>query len=287
MNKHKYFFMVDDNLVADKENALALFKKIEPLKIKWAGQGTLNMAYDEELLYKYPANFTDFSDERIANMFSEYLYLKNLSENPVIFTDKNGKKIEIDTDMVAVFKYGEFLAGYDEDFDRVEFIEKLNELREGLSYNMEENYANLWNVCADFDNNHHGSYITDRIQEYDFVDDEVLDYILVEQSKNGLSRLRCFIGDTYDDRIYRLDGYGKIKYKWISTGLKERGNRKAAKEILDKAMAEFEQQQQIKQDQLERRSKPKEVDKSVATMLFSDYCAEYVESIKSTLSSLY
>lgn len=169
-----------------------------------------NFSYDEELLYKYPANFTDFSDERIANMFSEYLYLKNLSENPVIFTDKNGKKIEIDTDMVAVFKYGEFLAGYDEDFDRVEFIEKLNELREGLSYNMEENYANLWNVCADFDNNHHGSYITDRIQEYDFVDDEVLDYILVEQSKNGLSRLRCFIGDTYDDRIYRLDGYGNL-----------------------------------------------------------------------------
>lgn len=80
------------------------------------------------------------------------------------------------------------------------------------------------------------------------------------------------------------DEVGKTKYKWISTGLKERGNRKAAKEILDKVMEEFEQQQQVKQDKLERRSKPKEVDKSAATMLFSDYCAEYVESIKQTLS---
>src|SRR5699024_5721356 len=61
-------------------------------------------------------------------------------------------------------------------------------------------------------------------------------------------------------------------------------NRKAAKEILDKALAEFEEQQQTVRDKIERRSKPKEVDKSAATMLFSDYCAEYVESIKLTLS---
>lgn len=80
------------------------------------------------------------------------------------------------------------------------------------------------------------------------------------------------------------DEAGKKKHKWIATGLKERGNRKAAKEILDKALAEFEEQQQTVRDKIERRSKPKEVDKSAATMLFSDYCAEYVESIKSTLS---
>lgn len=80
------------------------------------------------------------------------------------------------------------------------------------------------------------------------------------------------------------DEAGKTKYKWVATGLKERGNRKAAKEILDKALAEFEQEQQAAKDKIERRSKPKEVDKSAATMLFSDYCAEYVESLKTTLS---
>ncbi|MGV8906884.1 MAG: B12-binding domain-containing radical SAM protein, partial [Acetobacterium sp.] len=47
---HKYFFFVDDNLIADTENAKALFRAITPLKIKWAGQGTLTMAKDPELL---------------------------------------------------------------------------------------------------------------------------------------------------------------------------------------------------------------------------------------------
>lgn len=49
-SKNKYFFLVDDNLVADVENAKSLFKKIEPLNIKWAGQGTLSMAKNKELL---------------------------------------------------------------------------------------------------------------------------------------------------------------------------------------------------------------------------------------------
>lgn len=94
------------------------------------------------------------------------------------------------------------------------------------------------------------------------------------QVKNGL----LYGVITYKDEA------GKKKHKWVATGLKERGNRKAAKEILDKALAEFEQAQQAAKDKIERRSKPKEVDKSAATMLFSDYCAEYVESIKGTLS---
>ena len=47
---YKYFFLVDDNLVANRKNAIELFKRIEPLHIKWAGQGTLSMAKDPELL---------------------------------------------------------------------------------------------------------------------------------------------------------------------------------------------------------------------------------------------
>ena len=73
-----------------------------------------------------------------------------------------------------------------------------------------KNYANLWNACADYDNNHRGSYLTGRIQEYDFVDDEILEYIVKEESLGGISRLRCFIGDTYDANLYRLDGYGNL-----------------------------------------------------------------------------
>lgn len=164
----------------------------------------------DELFYECDDSFRDMSSDYFGKWFSDYVYIKNLSDKPVVFIDADKQKIALEPDTVMAFNFGKFYASDPEDFERREFIEQLRELKEGLGYDMEENYTNLWNVCADFDNNHHGSYLTDRIQEYDFVDDEVLDYILVEQSKNGLSSLRCFIGDTYDDRIYRLDGYGNL-----------------------------------------------------------------------------
>ncbi len=49
-SKHNYHFLVDDNLVADCQNVKELLRAITPLKIKWAGQGTLSMARDLELL---------------------------------------------------------------------------------------------------------------------------------------------------------------------------------------------------------------------------------------------
>ena len=53
--------------------------------------------------------------------------------------------------------------------------------------------------------------------------------------------------------ITYVDEGGKKKHKWISTGLKERGNRKAAKEILDKAITEFEEQQEAARNKIRQR----------------------------------
>jgi len=49
-SKHKYHFLVDDNLTGNREHAMGLFEKMKPLKIKWAGQGTLAIAKDAQLL---------------------------------------------------------------------------------------------------------------------------------------------------------------------------------------------------------------------------------------------
>lgn len=127
-----------------------------------------------------------------------------------MFTDSDKQKIVLEPDEIMAFNFGRFYASDAEDFEIREFIGQLNVLKNGLGWDMEENYANLWNACADYDNNHHGSYLTDRIQEYDFVDDEILEYIVKEESLGGISRLRCFIGDTYNASLYRLDGYGNL-----------------------------------------------------------------------------
>ncbi|MDR1961313.1 MAG: radical SAM protein, partial [Gracilibacteraceae bacterium] len=48
--RSRYYFLADDNLIADRKNAMRLFEAIAPYRIKWAGQGTLTMASDGELL---------------------------------------------------------------------------------------------------------------------------------------------------------------------------------------------------------------------------------------------
>nr|NLI49021.1 B12-binding domain-containing radical SAM protein [Propionibacterium sp.] len=47
---HRYQFLVDDNLMADREHLTRLADRIAPLGKKWAGQGTLDLARDPALL---------------------------------------------------------------------------------------------------------------------------------------------------------------------------------------------------------------------------------------------
>lgn len=46
----KVFFFVDDNLVADPDNLRELCARLEPLKVLWAAQGTIELARDPDLL---------------------------------------------------------------------------------------------------------------------------------------------------------------------------------------------------------------------------------------------
>lgn len=166
--------------------------------------------YEYPRIYDCEADYFDMQTDYFDKWFSDYVYIKNLSDKPVVFTDKQGRKIQIDEDTVAAFYFGEFLAAGEEDLDRAEFIEQLKNLKADLSYDMEKNYCDIWNACADFDNEHRGSYITDKITEYDFVTEDLLEYI-VKENATDLSRLRCFIGNTYDADIYMLDGYGNLQ----------------------------------------------------------------------------
>ncbi len=167
--------------------------------------------YDyNSLFHEYDDGYFDMQTDYFDKWFSDYIYIKNLSDKPIVFTDKQGRKIQIDEDTVAAFYFGDFLAADEEDFERLTFIDELGDMKENLSWDMERNYCDIWNACADFDNAHRGSYITDKITEYDFVTEDLLEYI-VKENATDLSRLRCFIGNTYDADIYMLDGYGNLQ----------------------------------------------------------------------------
>lgn len=169
-----------------------------------------NFGYDEELFYEYPDSFLDMSDDYFDKWFFDYVYIKYLSDKTVVFTDADKQKVALEPEATLAFYFGRFYASNTEDFENREFIEELEILRSKLcDHSASENYSNIWNACADFDNGHRGVYLTDRIQELDFVTEDVLEYI-VKKNATELSRLRCFINDTYEDDIYRLDGYGNL-----------------------------------------------------------------------------
>lgn len=93
-----------------------------------------------------------------------------------------------------------------------ETIKKLEEIKNNLSYNNEENYTKMINTMIDYDNEAQDNlYLYDTTQELvNFVDDEILSYLIKENS-DSVSRLRCFINDTNDDNIYKLNGYGNLE----------------------------------------------------------------------------
>lgn len=89
-------------------------------------------------------------------------------------------------------------------------VKELKEIKENLTSNCRRNYNNIYNTCVDCDNLYGEPYLCSYISDQEFVFDEDMEY-LVKKCDNDIDRLRCFIGDTYSDDIYKLDGYANLK----------------------------------------------------------------------------
>lgn len=127
-SQHKYFFLVDDNLVADHKNAMALFEKIAPLNIKWAGQGTLSMAKNPELLKAMKKSGCE-----IILIGFESLNKENLQQMNKSFNYALGERDELVKRVhdAGIGIYATFVFGYDNDDestvqDALEFAKKHN-----------------------------------------------------------------------------------------------------------------------------------------------------------------
>ncbi len=88
-------------------------------------------------------------------------------------------------------------------------LKELKQYKDEVGFDNEQNYSKLYNLCVDCDNEYGEPYLTDHIRESDLVDDDDVKY-LMEKIGNDIDRMRCFIGDTTSDTVYRLDGYGNL-----------------------------------------------------------------------------
>ncbi len=127
-SKHRYTFLVDDNLVADHENAMRLFEKITPLNIKWAGQGTLSMAKNPNLLKAMKKSGCE-----IILIGFESLNKENLKQMNKSFNLSLGERDELVKRVhdAGIGIYATFVFGYDNDDERtvedaLEFAKKHN-----------------------------------------------------------------------------------------------------------------------------------------------------------------
>ena len=125
-SKHKIHFLVDDNLLADKKNAMSLFTELTPHKITWAGQGTLSMAKDPALLKAMKKS----GCELILIGF-ESLNDENLSQMNKSLNTASGERDELVKRIhdAGIGIYATFIFGYDQDTeqtfdDTVEFALK-------------------------------------------------------------------------------------------------------------------------------------------------------------------
>lgn len=109
---HKYHFLVDDNLVADLDNCKALLQKIAPLNIKWAGQGTLAMARDPDLL-----RLMKRSGCELILIGFESLNDRNLAQMNKSWKAAIGERDELVQRVhdAGISIYATFVFGYDED----------------------------------------------------------------------------------------------------------------------------------------------------------------------------
>lgn len=118
-SKGKYFFFVDDNIVANPKWAIELFKAIAPLKIRWSGQGSLTIAKNPELLYWMKKSGCD-----VLLIGFESLDEENLNQMNKGWNYKLGEREELIKKIhdAGISIYATFVFGFD--FDTIESFER-------------------------------------------------------------------------------------------------------------------------------------------------------------------
>lgn len=108
--KNRNVFFVEDNFVGNKRHAKALLRAVIPLKIKWVGQGTLNMADDEELLELMEASGCAGVLIGFESLKAETLKAMN---KPVNIRSNNYQTLIKKLHKYKLGLYGTFIFGYE------------------------------------------------------------------------------------------------------------------------------------------------------------------------------
>jgi radical SAM superfamily enzyme YgiQ (UPF0313 family) len=96
--QHRRFFFVDDNIVANPRYAKELFKRLVPLRIQWASQGTITtFTKDDELL----------SLAKRSGCLTMFVGFESISEDNLIYVNKKFNRAgDYDANIRKIHKHG-------------------------------------------------------------------------------------------------------------------------------------------------------------------------------------
>lgn len=113
--KGKNIFFVDDNIVANIPELKELLKAMAPLNIKWVSQGSINMAWDDELLSLMVASGCIGVLIGFESLDNENMRLMNKGVNQIKKFPEAIKKLRL----AGLRIYGTFIFGYSNDSDEL------------------------------------------------------------------------------------------------------------------------------------------------------------------------
>lgn len=104
--------------------------------------------------------------------------------------------------------------GIEDTVDKMEGLQLIEDYIANIGYESVDNYTFLIDLADDLEDLAPGEHLRDGIDEiYNFIEDDWLmeSDMLVKEAEYGIDRLRCFLGDTHSDAIYRINGYGNLE----------------------------------------------------------------------------
>ena len=137
-----------------------------------------NFEYEEDLIYKVEGDkFEDYLDMSVGyfdKWFSDYVYIKNLSDETIKFIDMEGLTCTLESGKIGVFNFGEIAEDIQENKLEV-VIDDITSYIQSLVNNGNVDMCDMYNKCYGLD----GVY-TDCIYSKESLID-----IMYEHAKNG------------------------------------------------------------------------------------------------------
>lgn len=168
---------------------------------------------DEEMIFTASEEdgVFDFSKDYFNVWFSDYIYIKNLTNERLSFTQDYGKDVDILPNEILTFYFGCIVLDDKRQSERINLIQRLCDARDSFDGIYKSNlYNNIYKICSDYDDKYNDLNLCRTLESEDYVvDSDVEDYI--RKNAEDTLAIRRYFNNTTDDDLYKLDGYGQLE----------------------------------------------------------------------------